>query len=66
VRLDKRNLIGSVDSTIRSIETLFSLFITGKIYEAAAQAEHDKRHAVVSHIANVITSELRSGEIFVQ
>jgi hypothetical protein len=60
VRLDKRDLIGSIDSTIRSIESLFSLFINGKIYEATAQAKHDQREAVISHAIDMLTNELGS------
>jgi hypothetical protein len=60
VRLDKRDLMGSINSTIRSVETLFSLFINRKIYEATTESKRNQREAVISHLTDMATSELRS------
>ena len=60
IKLDKHNLMESIDSTIRSVESLFSLFITGNIHDAIRQVKKDQSQATISHIMETITRQLRS------
>jgi hypothetical protein len=60
IKLDKHNLMESIDSTIRSVESLFSLFITGNIRDATRQVKKDQSQATISHIMDTISRQLRS------
>jgi hypothetical protein len=60
IKLDKHNLMESIDSTIRSVESLFSLFITGNIRDAIRQVKKDQSQATISHVKDTISRQLRS------
>ncbi len=50
VKLDSKALLNSPDSTIQCVETLFNLFMAGKVVEAAKQSKRDQLLAVVKEI----------------
>lgn len=54
VRLDKKELLNSIDMTTQCIERLFNLFIGGEISEALDQAKSDQRDAVISNVKSKV------------
>jgi hypothetical protein len=60
IKLDKHNLTESIDSTIRSVESLFSLFITGNVHDAIRELKKDQSEETISHIVDTITRQLRN------
>jgi len=50
VKLDSKALLNSPDSTIQCVETLFNLFMAGKVVEAAKQSKRDQLLAVVKEV----------------
>jgi hypothetical protein len=60
IKLDKHNVTESIDSTIRSVESLFSLFITGNVHDAIREIKRDQNQETISHIVDTITRQLRS------
>ena len=57
VRLDNNHLLESIDLVSRSIDRVFSLFISGRINDALKQAKHDKMEAVILTLKSLVTNE---------
>lgn len=58
VRIDNKNLLGSVEPMIESIQRVFVLFLAGKISDALRRARDDQRRAVASHVKGTVISVL--------
>jgi hypothetical protein len=59
VRLDSKELLQSVDLTIKSVEKLFDLFIGGEICKALKEVESKKREVIISHVKDKVINLLK-------
>lgn len=59
VKIDNKNLLKSVDSTIECIEGLFNLFIAGKISGAINQAKHENSEMIIFSIQTYVKNALK-------
>jgi hypothetical protein len=67
VRIDDKNILKSVDLTIKSIERLFNLFIGGEVSAAIKQHEQDGREATHTRIKDIIINALKqTGEFLTE
>ncbi len=59
VRIDSKGVFKSPELVVESVQTLFNLFIQGKISEAIKQAEQTRRDAVIMSLKAAIFNSLK-------
>lgn len=59
VRIDSKEILNSPNLAIECVQTIFNLFIQGKISEARNQVKGYERDALISHLKGIITNALK-------
>jgi len=59
-RIDSKRLMESPDLVVQCSQTLFNLFIQGKIAEALNHARYTKRKALISHLEKTVFNALKT------
>ncbi len=59
VRIDSKNLIDSAELTVKSVERIFSLFLTGQIAQAIEKSRQDNRNALITRIRGLVADALK-------
>jgi hypothetical protein len=58
VKIDRKELLGSIDMATQCVERIFNLFIGGEISKALDQAKSDLRDAVILKVKNKVIGAL--------
>jgi hypothetical protein len=59
VRIDGKNILSSVDLTLKSVERLFNLFVDGNVSAAMIQGEQISREAIHASIKAIIHNAIK-------
>jgi hypothetical protein len=59
VRIDNERMLTTVESTVKCVQRIFNLFISGQITEVLNQVSHDTRSIMVSRIKGIVTNALK-------
>lgn len=59
VRIDSKKLLNSPNLATECVQTIFNLFIQGKISEAMSKVKRYERDALISHIKGIMTDALK-------